>query len=28
MYKGKKNSKNILEKLAFYGPDMELEPEP
>jgi hypothetical protein len=23
-----KNSKNILEKFAFYGLDMELEPEP
>jgi hypothetical protein len=28
MKKGKKKSKNILEKLAFYGLDMELEPEP
>ncbi len=27
MYKGKKNPKNILEKFAFYGLDMELEPE-
>ncbi len=28
MLKGKKVYKNILEKLAFYGLDMELEPEP
>jgi len=28
MQKGKKNSKIFLEKLAFYGLDIELEPEP